>query len=59
MLEEKRREKMHDLATLIQAIYRGWHQRQKFLRMKQAQINISAQFRCYAVSYIIFKHLNI
>ncbi|KAK7488188.1 hypothetical protein BaRGS_00020630 [Batillaria attramentaria] len=46
-MEERRRERMHYLATLIQKIWRGWVQRTLFLRMKAAQVVISARFRGY------------
>ena len=49
-LEERRRERMHYLATLIQKIWRGWYLRQQFLKMKAAQVVISARFRGYWVS---------
>ena len=47
--EELRRHKLEDLATLIQKIYRGWTQRQKYLNMKHAQIIISSHYRGYRV----------
>ncbi|XP_025081061.1 unconventional myosin-Ib-like isoform X3 [Pomacea canaliculata] len=46
-LEERRRERMHFLATQIQKMWRGWRQRTLYLRMREAQIVISARFRCY------------
>ena len=49
-LEERRRERMHYLATLIQKIWRGWYLRKLYLRMKAAQVVISARFRGYWVS---------
>ncbi len=48
-MEQCRRDRMHDLATLLQKIWRGWAQRMKFLNMKFAQIIISSQFRGYRV----------
>lgn len=48
-LEERRRERMHFLATQIQKMWRGWRQRTLYLRMREAQIVISARFRCYWV----------
>ena len=51
-LEELRREKLHDLATLLQKTWRGWHARQHYLTMKYAQITIAAFFRMYSVSQI-------
>ena len=41
---------MHYLAALIQKIWRGWYLRQQFLKMKAAQVVISARFRGYWVS---------
>ncbi|XP_076456188.1 unconventional myosin-Ia-like isoform X10 [Babylonia areolata] len=46
-MEERRRERMHYLATLIQKVWRGWFQRTVFLKMKAAQVVISARFRGY------------
>lgn len=46
-MERKRREHLHHLATLLQKVYRGWHQRQNFLRMRNAQIVISSRWRCH------------
>ena len=49
MMEERRRARLHDLATLLQKIWRGWHQRMLYLRMKRSQILISSQYRGYKV----------
>lgn len=46
-LEERRRQKMHDLATMVQKIYRGWKQRTLYKLMKKSQIIISCRFRGY------------
>lgn len=47
-LEEKRKQCLQDLATLIQKIYRGWKCRSQFLLMKKSQIVVSAWYRRYA-----------
>ncbi|XP_056418485.1 unconventional myosin-Ia isoform X2 [Hyla sarda] len=44
-LEEKRRKKLNELATLIQKTYRGWKIRSHFLLMRKSQIIISAFYR--------------
>ncbi|KAM3935064.1 unconventional myosin-Ia isoform 2-T2 [Leptodactylus fuscus] len=44
-LEEKRREKMNELATLIQKLFRGWRLRSQYLLMRKSQILISAFYR--------------
>lgn len=41
MLEEYRRAKVDDLATLIQKNYRGYRNRQKWSKLKDSQIVIS------------------
>ncbi|KAL3836985.1 hypothetical protein ACJMK2_022378 [Sinanodonta woodiana] len=46
-LEEKRRDKMHDLATLIQKIWKGWKQRALYQQMRHSQIIIATQWRGY------------
>ncbi|XP_010790529.1 unconventional myosin-Ib isoform X4 [Notothenia coriiceps] len=47
-LEERRRQCLQDLATLIQKIYRGWKCRSHFLLLKKSQIVVAAWFRRYA-----------
>ncbi|KAM4046556.1 unconventional myosin-Ia isoform 2-T2 [Anomaloglossus baeobatrachus] len=47
-LEELRRKKMDELATLIQKIFRGWRLRAQFLLMRKSQIIISAFYRGHA-----------
>nr|XP_057938216.1 unconventional myosin-Ib isoform X4 [Doryrhamphus excisus] len=47
-LEERRRQCLQDLATLIQKIYRGWKCRTHFLLMKKSQIVVAAWYRRYA-----------
>uniref|UniRef100_A0A2K6T8T6 Myosin IB n=1 Tax=Saimiri boliviensis boliviensis TaxID=39432 RepID=A0A2K6T8T6_SAIBB len=47
-LEDLRKQRLEDLATLIQKIYRGWKCRTHFLLMKKSQIVIAAWFRRFA-----------
>ncbi|XP_061464174.1 unconventional myosin-Ib isoform X3 [Rhineura floridana] len=47
-LEDLRKQRLEDLATLIQKIYRGWKCRTHFLLMKRSQIVIAAWYRRYA-----------
>nr|XP_014344592.1 PREDICTED: unconventional myosin-Ib [Latimeria chalumnae] len=47
-LEDLRKQRLEDLATLIQKIYRGWKCRTRFLLMKKSQIVIAAWYRRYA-----------
>uniref|UniRef100_A0A803YJ02 Myosin IB n=1 Tax=Meleagris gallopavo TaxID=9103 RepID=A0A803YJ02_MELGA len=47
-LEDLRKQRLEDLATLIEKIYRGWKCRTRFLLMKKSQIVIAAWFRRYA-----------
>ncbi|KAG8585671.1 hypothetical protein GDO81_005104 [Engystomops pustulosus] len=44
-LEEKRRQKMNELAILIQKVFRGWRLRAHYLLMRKSQIVISAFYR--------------
>ncbi|NXC77995.1 MYO1A protein, partial [Anhinga anhinga] len=44
-LESRRQERMVQLATLIQKIYRGWRCRTQYQQMRKSQIIISAWFR--------------
>ncbi|XP_005397396.1 PREDICTED: unconventional myosin-Ia isoform X2 [Chinchilla lanigera] len=44
-LEEQRRLRLQQLATLIQKIYRGWRCRTHYQQMRKSQILISAWFR--------------
>ncbi|XP_019849639.1 PREDICTED: unconventional myosin-Ia [Amphimedon queenslandica] len=44
-LEEMRKKRMHDLATLISKRYRGWIKRKKFLQIRNSQITISKHLR--------------
>ncbi|XP_056144822.1 unconventional myosin-Ib isoform X4 [Lampris incognitus] len=47
-LEERRRQCLEDLATLIQKIYRGWKCRTQFLLLKKSQVVVAAWYRRYA-----------
>uniref|UniRef100_A0A8B9TIU2 Unconventional myosin-Ib n=1 Tax=Anas platyrhynchos TaxID=8839 RepID=A0A8B9TIU2_ANAPL len=47
-LEDLRKQRLEDLATLIEKIYRGWKCRTRFLLMKKSQIVIAAWYRRYA-----------
>ncbi|XP_026074257.1 unconventional myosin-Ib-like isoform X5 [Carassius auratus] len=47
-LEEKRRQCLENLATLIQKIYRGWKCRTHFLLMKKSQVVVAAWYRRFA-----------
>ncbi|KAK5609718.1 Unconventional myosin-Ib [Crenichthys baileyi] len=47
-LEEKRKQCLEDLASLIQKIYRGWKCRSHFLLLKKSQIVVASWFRRYA-----------
>ncbi|XP_006495832.1 unconventional myosin-Ib isoform X5 [Mus musculus] len=47
-LEDLRKQRLEDLATLIQKIYRGWKCRTHFLLMKRSQVVIAAWYRRYA-----------
>ncbi|XP_054826583.1 unconventional myosin-Ib isoform X3 [Eublepharis macularius] len=47
-LEDLRKQRLEDLATLIQKIYKGWKCRTQFLLMKKSQIVIAAWYRRYA-----------
>uniref|UniRef100_A0A3Q1FQT9 Unconventional myosin-Ib n=1 Tax=Acanthochromis polyacanthus TaxID=80966 RepID=A0A3Q1FQT9_9TELE len=47
-LEERRRQCLQDLASLIQKIYRGWKCRTQFLLLKKSQIVVAAWYRRFA-----------
>uniref|UniRef100_A0A8C0B8I1 Myosin IB n=1 Tax=Buteo japonicus TaxID=224669 RepID=A0A8C0B8I1_9AVES len=47
-LEDLRKQRLEDLATLIEKIYRGWKCRTRFLLMKKSQIVIASWYRRYA-----------
>ncbi|NXI74301.1 MYO1A protein, partial [Anseranas semipalmata] len=48
-LEKRRQERVAELATLIQKMFRGWRCRTQFQLMRKSQIIISAWFRGHAV----------
>ena len=41
ILEEFRRERLDELATIIQKLWRGYHTRQKWVKLHKSQIVIS------------------
>ncbi|KAE8626610.1 hypothetical protein XENTR_v10006681 [Xenopus tropicalis] len=47
-LEDRRRRRLDELATLIQTLFRGWRCRTHFLLMRKSQIVISAFYRGHA-----------
>ncbi|XP_039925250.1 unconventional myosin-Ib isoform X7 [Hirundo rustica] len=47
-LEDLRKQRLEDLATLIGKIYRGWKCRTRFLLMKRSQTVIASWYRRYA-----------
>ncbi|KAL2302532.1 hypothetical protein Nmel_009961, partial [Mimus melanotis] len=47
-LEDLRKQRLEDLATLIGKIYRGWKCRTRFLLMKKCQVVIASWYRRYA-----------
>uniref|UniRef100_A0A8C5U969 Unconventional myosin-Ib n=1 Tax=Malurus cyaneus samueli TaxID=2593467 RepID=A0A8C5U969_9PASS len=47
-LEDLRKQRLEDLATLIGKIYRGWKCRTRFLLMKRCQIVIASWYRRFA-----------
>ncbi|XP_064408569.1 unconventional myosin-Ib isoform X1 [Latimeria chalumnae] len=47
-LEDKRRRRVYELATVIQKTYRGWKCRTHYLLMRKSQILISAWFKRHA-----------
>ncbi|KAJ9580439.1 hypothetical protein L9F63_024375, partial [Diploptera punctata] len=46
-LEEFRRERLEDLAVLLQKVWRGYRQRKEFLLMKRSQIIIASAWRSW------------
>ncbi|KAG7165271.1 Unconventional myosin-Ib-like [Homarus americanus] len=46
-LEEYRRERLEDLAVLVQKTYRGWHHHTRYKQMKAAQITIATYWRSW------------
>lgn len=53
-LEDFRRIRLNDLATLIQKTFRGWSTRWLFFKRRQAQIKIATAWRRYKVRISIF-----
>ncbi|XP_042747568.1 unconventional myosin-Ia isoform X2 [Lagopus leucura] len=47
-LEKRRQQRVAELATLIQATFRGWRCRKQYQQMRKSQILISAWFRGHA-----------
>ncbi|EPY79420.1 unconventional myosin-Ib isoform 2 [Camelus ferus] len=52
-LEDLRKQRLEDLATLIQKIYRGWRCRTHFLLMRKSQTVIAAWYRRYAARKLL------
>jgi myosin-1 len=51
---------MHDLATLVQKIYKGWKQKTFYRLMKKSQIVISCRFRGFWVRHLFdCKHFSV
>jgi myosin-1 len=48
-MEDKRRTRLHDLATLVSKTWRGFYQWSKFQTMRSSQIIIAAWYRRYCV----------
>ena len=48
-LEEYRRERLDELATLIQKTWRGWRQHRLFEAMRKSQIIIASNWRTWKV----------
>lgn len=48
-LEEFRRERLHQLATLIQKTFRAWSARRLYLRRRQSALRIIIAWRRYKV----------
>ncbi|RWS12427.1 unconventional myosin-Ib-like protein, partial [Dinothrombium tinctorium] len=46
-LNEMRRDRLHELATLCQKIWRGWVRRKKFLQIRNSQLVIARNYRCW------------
>ncbi|XP_065920501.1 unconventional myosin-Ia-like [Dysidea avara] len=46
-LEDRRRASLEALAILIQKIYRGWHEKTKYQRLRNAQLTISKHYHGY------------
>ncbi|KAL1422174.1 hypothetical protein MTO96_022386 [Rhipicephalus appendiculatus] len=46
-LEEFRRERLSELAVLIQKTWRGYVMRERFLRMRESQVILSSNYKCW------------
>ncbi|GIY10789.1 unconventional myosin-Ib [Caerostris darwini] len=46
-LERFRQESLHDLATLIQKVFRGWVHRRMFLQMRRSQIMLATNYQAW------------
>ncbi|XP_050404705.1 unconventional myosin-Ib [Patella vulgata] len=46
-MEERRRDKMEDLAILVQKMWKGWKQKTLYRKMRTSQVIISAKYRGY------------
>lgn len=46
-LEEFRRERLNELAILIQKTWRGYVMRERFLRMRESQVVLSSNYKCW------------
>ncbi|KAH6930555.1 hypothetical protein HPB50_014721 [Hyalomma asiaticum] len=46
-LEEFRRERLNELAVLIQKTWRGFVMRERFLRMRDSQVILSSNYKCW------------
>jgi myosin heavy subunit len=55
-LEEFRRERLEDLAVLLQKMWRGYKQRKEFLLKKHSQIVIASAWRSWRVSNFHWSH---
>jgi myosin heavy subunit len=53
-LEEFRRERLEDLAVLLQKMWRGYRQRREFLLKKHSQVIIASAWRSWRVSNLLF-----
>jgi len=56
-LEDYRTDRLNELATLVQKIWRGWVQRKFFLQLVCSQQIISRNYKCWKVSIKFFTKL--
>lgn len=52
-LEGFRRARLHDLACLVQTIWRGWRRRRWFVRQRSSQMVIASAWRTWRVSDVV------